>query len=135
MALAGNTSILLQNNHLENNKALMGGCLFIGDSATPHTLSTSFRRCKTTSGGAIAINGYSLPRFDDCTISECIADSVGSGVLVEAFSTPIFTNSQFLFVFFFMLFQMSNAVTGIIIHPMKVQRCIYKIVHIVGYGM
>ena len=83
------TSVRIQNNH-----ALSGGGLFIGDYASSTVRDIVFDSCyAATSGGALIVTGFAAPHFLNCTISNCIADSIGSGIITLAFSQPTFKHA------------------------------------------
>ena len=86
------SSINMESVDFRNNAADLAGHIFLSTCNGTISYTNFIRGTATTSGGCIVIHGTSSTEFDNCNISNCIADSNGSGILLQVDSSPIFNN-------------------------------------------
>ena len=86
------STINMEFVEFKNNVADLAGHMFLSSCNGTISDTNFIQGMATTSGGCIVFHGTSTTEFNNCNISNCIADSNGSGMLLQVDSSPIFNN-------------------------------------------
>ena len=85
--MAGDCSIPITGVRMESNSALTGGCISLGENASPMIRDSNFTQCHTlVEGGAISLDQYASPKVANCIIVNSSSFSVGSGIYAFSYS-------------------------------------------------